>query len=320
VPEDYDEQGNLINNEEDGEPIVKKKKISSLANKRGILDERFKGIDPSTVEKISDSFKDREFCVMIEMGNETYSKKQLERGVTELAGEFVQNPTSNTHCIVASKITHKLQGYIQKDLYDIVNPKWLDQCIKEKSYIDWKPSDMWHTKATTKLQIGKLYDCFGDSFTEETTIESLKEIFKGIDSTSEIDKSEKDTNSEQVTQIIAYFENRYFPNESFRFGLFRLLNVYLDVFESVGGSEKRLIKYSNLDLIGLKVKWLGGTIHEKIKDETTHCILDKNELIRLSQMKKINRSRDKKIHIISSDWIDVCVKSNRMVNELQFHL
>jgi len=118
--DDYDEDGNLKCNDEDGEPIVKKKKGSSQANKRGILDERFRGIDASTVTKISDSFKDREFCVMIEMGNEDFNKRELEKGIVELGGELVQNPTAKTHCVIASKLTRNVQNYIKKDCHDIV--------------------------------------------------------------------------------------------------------------------------------------------------------------------------------------------------------
>lgn len=118
--DDYDDFGNLKCNDDDGEPIIKKKKVSSQANKKGILDERFRGIDVSTVTKISDSFKDREFCVMIEMGNEDYNKKDLEKGIIELGGELVQNPTSKTHCIIASKLTRNVTNYKNKDSHDIV--------------------------------------------------------------------------------------------------------------------------------------------------------------------------------------------------------
>ena len=96
------------------------KKTMHQSNKRGVLSERFKGLDPMTVSKISDSLKDLEFHVTIDLGNEDLNKKQLEKDILELGGSFVQNPTANTHCIVASKMTYNMQQYAKKNIYDIV--------------------------------------------------------------------------------------------------------------------------------------------------------------------------------------------------------
>ena len=261
-------------NENENEPAVKKKKITSLSSRKGVTDDRFRGVDSSSIVKINDSFKDREFCVMIEMGNEDFNKKQLEKGIGELGGEFVQNPTSNTHCIIASKLTHKLQAYVKNDAFDIVKPGWLLKCIEHKRYIEFKPSDMWHTKANTKILIGKCYDCYGDSYVEDSTVESLKSIFKNMDTVTEVDQSNRDTNPDDVKRVIAYIENKYFPDECSNFGLFRLINAYLDVYE-VAEDESKPLKYSYLDLFGLKILWRGGFIHKKVNENTTHCIVDK---------------------------------------------
>ena len=272
--DDYDDEGNLIRNEDDDEPLVKKKKTTSHANKKGILSDRFRGIDASSIVKINDSFKDLEFCVMIEMGNEDYNKKALEKGIAELGGEIVQNPTSQTHCIIASKHTHKLNGYIKNDFSDIVKADWLVKCIQANKYIDWKPKDMMHIKAQTKVRFGKMYDSYGDSYTEDLTIDSLKEIFDNLDSTTKVDPNEKENNMELIKKTIAFFENKYFPDESSQFGLFRLVYAYLDVYETVQ-DESKLVKNSALDLVGMKIKWRGGCLHKIVNEKTTHCIIDK---------------------------------------------
>ena len=210
---------------------------------------------------------------MIEMDNEEYGKTKLEKSIVELGGELVQNPLTKTHCIIASKLTRKVQIYKQKDSHNIVKPEWLLKCIKEKRYIEWKPSVMLYTQTDTRKLIGKLYDDFGDSYMEDATIDSLKEIFKNMDSSTEIEnKSQNDPGD--VKEAVALIENKYFPNLSFRFGLFRMINAYLDVFEVVQDESKPL-KYSSLDLIKIKLMWRGGFVHQKINEKTTHCILDK---------------------------------------------
>lgn len=128
---------------------------------------------------------------------------------------------------------------------------------------------MWYTQKATQQLISKLFDCYGDSYTEETTIESLMEIFKKIN--SEIDMT--DTDQDSAKDAIAKIENKYFSNHSSRFGLFRLINAYLDVYEVVQDENKPL-KNSDLELFGIKLAWRGGFIHKKIDDSTTHCILD----------------------------------------------
>jgi hypothetical protein len=45
-----------------------------------------------------------------------------------------------------------------------------------------------------------------------------------------------------------------------------------------------------------------------------------SDLKRIDQLKRINRTREKKLHIVSKDWVEVCIDKGRLVNELEFHL
>jgi DNA ligase-4 len=263
--DDYDEEGNLINFEDGDEPVVKKKKMTGRGIKKVTLNDRYKGVDASNIKKVSSLFEGKEFCLVIDMGNETYDKKSLETNIVEFGGEIVQNPGENTYCIIAAKKIHKLNSYIKNDLYNIVKVEWLMKCIQSSEFIQWKPSDMIHTKSETKIYFNGLYDAVGDSYTEALTVESLKEIFNNIEPETKGNGS--------LRKSIAAFENKYFPDDSFKFGLFRLVSAYMDVYELPFGLKKR-IKNSSLELIGLKIRWRGGECSECITDETTHCILD----------------------------------------------
>jgi DNA ligase-4 len=63
------------------------------------------------------------------MGNDRYDKTCIEKMIIEYGGEIVQNPGENTYCIVTSKLIHKINSYIKKDLYDIVKLDWIVKCI-----------------------------------------------------------------------------------------------------------------------------------------------------------------------------------------------
>ena len=83
---DVDADGNILN---DGEPDLKKKRIQKPSRKT-IVDNIYRGIDSSCVDKMSDLFEGKEFCVMIE---DDYQRKvKLEKSIAELGGDLSQNP------------------------------------------------------------------------------------------------------------------------------------------------------------------------------------------------------------------------------------
>ena len=106
-------------NENDGEPCAKKTRAEAKGNKRVAVDHKYRGIDASLVNKVSNALVGKEFCI-IETGSAN-EKSTLERRVAELGGSLVQNPIeASTFCIVASTKTQKINGYIQKKSFDIV--------------------------------------------------------------------------------------------------------------------------------------------------------------------------------------------------------
>lgn len=226
----------------------------------------------------------------------------------------------NTFCIITSKLTHKIRNYIKRDTYDIVKSDWLDRCIKEKSFIAWRPNDMFHSMTNTKELFDKLFDKYGDSYTEDLNDESIKELFESININDLSHKSEYS----QLRVKIAEIENEYFPDESFKFGLFRLCTIYLDMYERLQESEhhenaERTTSYA-FDLLAVKLKWRGGLVVDHINKNTTHCVVDKEDLARVDQIKQINRKRQQKLHIVSIDWVNACLNADRLVDELPYHL
>lgn len=122
---------------------------------------------------------------------------------------------------------------------------------------------MYHATKPTQDSFDKLYDQYGDSFTEDATIESLRILFTSMSSPefSKSDRNDPKTFRSIWTQI-AEFENEYYPDESSEFGLFRLCDIYLAP------------TYSGR-LLELKIRWKGGIVSSEVKASTTHCIVDK---------------------------------------------
>jgi DNA ligase-4 len=264
-----DEDGNLIDYENDGEPVSKKKKRNVNLNnvKKATVDSRFRGIDASTVNQIGDIFKGKEFCVI--NGTNKYDKQQLEKKIAEFGGSLVQNPDQETtFCLIASKVIHKISLYISKGFYDIVYADWLIRCIESKSFLIWKPSDMIYSKPETERMFSKSYDQYGDSYDQDCTVESLKEIFSKMESKITSKKYAK------LREQMAEFENEYYPDDS-KHGLFRLECFYFDLYENINDGCKKLKNDNGLNLISIKARWHGGLISDFIDENTTKCIVNK---------------------------------------------
>ena len=267
---DYDEEGNF--NEDEDEPFKKKKKVSNRANNSNnkvTVSARFKGVDPMFVDKLSDLFVDKEFCVIL--GNETFSKALIEKRVIEFGGEIVQNPGENTFCIITSKLIHKINAYINKDLYDVAKLDWLIKCIDDKKFYPWKPADLWHAKQETKSYFNSLFDPFGDSYEIDSTADSLKDLFDSLTGNQSVAKCAN--NKVKLREQIALIENKYFDES--KLGLFRLDTLYIDLYDTVVNPSKKRLKNNCMDLVELKAKWHGAFIEEKITDDVTHCVLSK---------------------------------------------
>ena len=253
-------------NGDDYEPTNKKKRIINRKTTVQVSD-RFKGVDSSMIQKESELFVDKEFCVVGD-GNEQYSKKALETKIYEHGGTTVQNPCTTTFCVIASKMISKCRSYQEKDSFDVVKIDWLINCIKSKRFLRYKPSDFLYCTTETKKYLKEIYDDYGDSYTEDLTMDSIKELFASLNHIKIND----------LRNEIAEIEDEYLPNDLLHFRIFRLDTIYLDVYDAVDTNKANRLRNSTLDLIELKIKWHGGVVTSKIDENTTHCVLDKKYL------------------------------------------
>ena len=130
---------------------------------------------------------------------------------------------------------------------------------------------------------------------------------------------------DKLRSYISEFENVYYPDESYDFGLFRLFNIYFDQYWTIGDESTHFID-SNHSLIILESQLHGARIAHTITSDVTHVICakpdvgDKKLADRINIFKKINRDRSNKFHLISYQWIENCIENQRLVKELPFAL
>ncbi|KAA0191038.1 DNA ligase [Fasciolopsis buskii] len=115
-------------------------------------------------------------------------KTDLDLRVRKSGGTIVQNPGSDTFCIVADKLTAKIKNLIGYGLssntelpvtsskYNVVRVEWLLRALDKGEMIQWKPSDMFAMTPTLAKTMFSRFDRFGDSFTEPISSDELRSL------------------------------------------------------------------------------------------------------------------------------------------------
>ncbi len=239
---------------------------------------------------------------------------------------------------------------------------WLIRCIEQKKLLEYYLSDLISCTDKTREALNLLYDEYGDAYFTSTNEDELREIFNKMTSstaTTSAPSSSPPTpskklpankkrrineqiplsqstinistisnpldNSEKLRTYISEFENIYFPDESYDYGLFRLFYIYFDQYWTIGDDSTQFID-SNHSLIILESQLHGARIAHSITSDVTHVICakpnsdDKKLNERIDVFKKINRERTNKFHLISYEWIKNCIENQRVVKELPFAL
>ena len=129
--------------------------------------------------------------------------------------------------------------------------------------------------------------------------------------------------ADELRSFISEFENTYFPDESSDFGLFRLFYIYFDQYLVIGDeSTPCLDPYHSLILLESQLH--GARVAHAISSDVTHVVCAKvtdngtKSTERINALKKLNRDRATKFHLVTYDWIKACIENQRLVKELPF--
>ncbi len=75
----------------------------------------------------------------------------------------------------------KVQNLISRELFDVVHYKWLLECVQKESLVALEPRLMIYAKPETQAVFENDIDKFGDSYTHDTTVPLLREVFQHMD-------------------------------------------------------------------------------------------------------------------------------------------
>jgi hypothetical protein len=70
----------------------------------------------------------------------------------------------------------KVNNIIQRGQYDVVHYNWILDCVAESTYLPLEPKYMIYMTIETKRKFLKESDRFGDNFSNNATVKSLREV------------------------------------------------------------------------------------------------------------------------------------------------
>lgn len=274
----------------------KRKTVPKVKNIPGVMD-NFKGPDLAHINQVSSMFEDVEFCVMTGTGN--HSKYELERKISEHGGSIVQNPGPDTYCVIAGVENVRVKNIISSNKHDVVRTDWLLQCFQARSFVPWQPTCMIHMSPETKRHFACAYDCYGDSFTADTDLAQLKEVFSGMRNLAEISRD-----------AIADVEERYSWACS-PLSLFRQYTLYFDLPVPLCDSRARI---HQTKLLAVKLRFHGAQVVSKLQEGVSHVIIG-GDHARVKDIKALRRTFLRKFKILSEQWAKDSIMTGKLQNE-----
>ena len=305
--------------QEEGSEKKKKKKSSQL--KQRIVSSIYQPSELSNVEIETHLFEPFEFCIMNgdnDHGEDKITKSQMETWVHMNSGKLVQNPTMDTHYIIASKTTLKVQNIITEGKWNVIYSKWLKDCIDFQTVLPLQPKYMMFTSVATQQNFLKEMDKFGDPYLKNISFEDLVEIFQRINSSVPKPTIRED----QIFDI----ETHCFQAKT-GWGFFRNFVFYFDRVSKLN-DETTAIPNHSLALIEEKARFYGAKIVSQITADVTHIIMDSKESSRWTQIRTEIRKvssgatgafiNKKDVYIVNQAWIEESIFCHEDLDEFSF--
>ncbi|XP_055945641.1 DNA ligase 4-like [Argiope bruennichi] len=287
------------------EPSPKKQKIPK--EKAATVAPHFRPTDTSSVQKVSELFKDKEICVIFAS---LERKQAMEKLIVQHGGKCVQNPGNNTFCVVCDKTTVKVKNIIKTDMYDVVKCEWIDKCIQNQRLLSWIPDDLIHATEKTRDNLGELFDKYGDSFTEDVTEDSLMKIFSNI-------PKEEWMSVEVSSRQIAEMEKSLFSEQS-PYGLFRECWIFIK------SKNDDVIPFEDLNedckILYFQLKLHGANMCKSTDDRTTHIIIPSCDGMSEKVCESMAQLKKRNIHILTEQWAQDSIKENKLLNEEDYEI
>ncbi|XP_043277633.1 DNA ligase 4 [Venturia canescens] len=265
------------------------------------IDTKYLGVKTSLVTRLTRLFSEKEFCVM--NGEEgSPNKRKLSKNDIELllcthGAKIVQNPGNETFAvIVGNPKSERVKNVVKTRKWDVVSLAWLKRVTDEKNWhreTDFFPWEIISGTEATEQRLANLFDCYGDSYTVDADVTSLKRSF------DKVEEEMMEKNSQEIFQH-EDVEAELFENGISPFSLFRKMVGYFD---------------DPSDTTVWNFKFMRGQVSDEIDHTVSHVFINERAISLINLYKKINSTGSTDIKIVNSSWIQDCCQQERLLPE-----
>ena len=168
----------------------------------------------------------------------------------------------------------------------------------------FRPCDVLFATEDTNLQFEDFYDQFGDSYTHNASLDSLKYSMNQV--------REKGEALEDLTATkIKQFENKY--SDTFSENL-KLAGIFRTITASF---------HKKLEISSLTFRFYGGQVEKNFNGITYYFVKSDDhseEDLQNIKAKRRDLQGQKTFKILTEDWIDDCIEKKTLISETDYEL
>ncbi|CAO3611470.1 unnamed protein product [Cunninghamella echinulata] len=272
------------------------------------------GSDVENIIKKTSLFEDKKFYVINGQDN-NMTKQALEVVIKENGGEFIQRHDSSTY-VIAGKKNIRVESIIFQKSNDIIYPTWILDCVQKNKLLPLAPKYMLFTTVKTEQEFNTIMDEFGDSYVDNATEESLKEIWDRIPISNH-------------PKAIEYMQDKYFQTGipgMFFYGIRAYFARHDNnkLFKMTMEGVRRQELHDKFQRMGILIKFYGGqVVLDALDPLITHVIIDENQdqgTIKNIIKQFIKRTNEKIPYFVTVNWIQQCSQQHTLLDETRFNV
>lgn len=230
-------------------------------------------------------FSGQQYCVgTLQYDRHTkHTKQSIESLIIQHGGTITQNPIDGiTTAIITNQPNNiRIKTYIQSGRYNILHVNYIPHAIdtgngRYNQYDDY----VIYLTDYTKSQLAHDYDVYGDSFTEFITAKQLDHLCYDSIHTAPSTKTEHTGDDKKKSMNCSISELIYQSNElQYKYNMFCQYTFYLHNYSHIN-QHNTLVRYIEL---------LDGTASHELTDNTTHVVIQYNQLRSTDYMHSIQQ-------------------------------
>lgn len=240
-----------------------------------------------------------------------YSLDFLHKMVVENGGTFSMNLNNSvTHCVAADNKGLKYEAAKRRG--DVIHYSWVLDCCSQKKLLQLQPKYYLHLSDSSKKKLQEEVDEFSDLYFWDLDLADIKQLL------SNVDRSED-------PKTIDYYKKKYCPQD--KWSCFHGCCIYFYQSTEPLSPDWEVLLGLALRRLKLEISFHGGKVCNNLANATHVVVLSVlgydvnfNSLTESFTAREKHLLRNKKLHVVRSQWLEDCLAKEQKSEEYAYSL